>query len=100
MQDDRINFDGDAQNRDRAIKLLDELLKAQGNFGVYGDLSHGLTEILKVNGVDIKEKKRFLEVNVFPISGQGHDFAFTIDIKKKKIIDLVVGEVTPQPEIR
>ncbi|BBO79189.1 hypothetical protein DSCW_66060 [Desulfosarcina widdelii] len=100
MQDDRINFDGNAQNRDRAIKLLDEILKEQGDFGVYGDLSHGLTEILKANGVDIAEKKHFLEVSIYPISGQGHDFSFNIDIKEKKLIDLVVGEIEPQPEIR
>ena len=100
MQEDRINFDGNDQNRDRAIKLLDELLKEQGNFGVYGDLSHGLTEILNANGVDIVEKKHFLEASIYPISGQGHDLAFTIDIRKKKLIDLIVGKIEPQPEIR
>ena len=78
--------------------MLDEILKEQGDFGVYGDLGSGLNDVLQSNGIDIEARNRSLEVSIYPLSGQGHDFSFIIDIDKRALTHLVVGEILPQPE--
>jgi len=54
---------------------------------------------LKSNRVDIDANNDFLEISVYPLSGQGHDFSFIIDINNGKLTNLVVGEIAPQPDI-
>ena len=99
MTEDKIIFEGNNENKDYIIILLDEILKVQGDFGVYGNLSFGIADILKSNIINIQEENNLLNVSIYPISGQGHDFNFTIDIDNKKLRDLVVGEIEPEPDI-
>ena len=99
MTEDKIIFEGNNENKDYIIKLLDEILKDQGDFGVYGNLSFGIADILKSNIINIQEENNLLNVSIYPISGQGHDFNFTIDTDNKKLRDLVVGEIEPEPDI-
>ena len=54
---------------------------------------------MESNGVAIEAIDGFLEVGICPLSGHGHDFNFIIDSSKRKLTNLVVGEIAPQPEM-
>jgi len=95
-----IQFDGSAGARKKAIELLDNVLKEQGDLGVYGDLSDGVEVLIKDMNIRIVQEKDNYSIDIYPkhTSG-GHDFSFTIDSKTGKRSDVVIGEVLPEPDI-
>ncbi|MFH1877509.1 MAG: hypothetical protein ABH883_01720 [Candidatus Omnitrophota bacterium] len=90
----RIHFEGDAGAKEEAIEMLDAVLKTQGDFGVYGDLSGGLSALASGYHVKIIDRETSLMVSIYPESGTGHDFAFTIEKTTKTLENPVVGEIT------
>ncbi len=87
--------------KNRIAKILDEALKKSGDFGVYGNLSSGLENLVNDFIVTITEKKKAYFIDCGPLSGYGHDCQFSIN-KKLKIIDknsVCVGEVIAPPDL-
>ena len=96
-----VQFEGNQQLRKYAIELLDKVLKEEGDFGVYGDLSDGLETVVKDMNVKIVEEKDYYSVSIYPKKATGgHDFSFTIDKKREKRSDVIVGEVVPDPDFK
>jgi len=94
-----IQFDGNSQSKNNAIELLDRVLKEQGDFGVYGDLSDGVAVLIKEMNIKIEKEKNAYSIDIFPKNTSGgHDFSFTIDIKTEKISGVVFGEISPEPD--
>lgn len=100
MIEKNLRFTGHVEDQDHVLTLLDEILKAQGNFGVYGDLSTGLADVLEANGIDIEGNGTLLNISIYPLSGQGHDFSFVVDTEQKELRDLTVGEIMPEPDVK
>lgn len=98
MESPNIHFDGGGESKANALKLIDGVLKKQGNLGVYGDLSAGLDALQREMVIEIQEEKGFYHISIYPLSGGGHDFSFSIDIKKKEMTDVAVGEIEPPPD--
>ena len=95
-----IQFDGSTRARRKAIELLDNVLKEQGDLGVYGDLSDGVEVLIKDMNIRIVQEKDLYFIDIYPKNTSGgHDFSFTIDSKTGKRSDVVVGEVLPEPDI-
>ena len=92
------NIDSE-ENRIEVLDIIDRSLKQNGDFGVYGDLSDGLAEILRGNYMMVTNVKKLLNISVAPDSQAGHDFSFTINKQSLEISDLVVGEVIPPPDM-
>ena len=99
MQSENIHFIGEIESKLEAIKLIDEVLKKQGNLSAYGDLSVGLEVLKNDMEINIEEKEGFYNVELVPISGAGHDFSFSIDKEKKEMINVSVGSIEPPPNI-
>ena len=99
IQSKNIRFIGEVKSKLEAVILIDEVLKAQGNLSGYGDLSVGLEVLEKDMIINIEEKEGFYNIELEPISGAGHDFSFSIDIEKKKLINVVIGSIEPPPDI-
>jgi hypothetical protein len=85
------------ETRTEAFEILVKSLKVNGDFGVYGNLSIGIEEILKDNYISLTNAKKTLNVSIAPRSQSGHDFTFQINKGNLEITDLVVGEVIPPP---
>ena len=99
-QHNDIQFDGSTRARRKAIELLDSVLKEQGDFGVYGDLSGGVGVLLKDMNIRIVQEKNHYSIDIYPKNTSGgHDFSFTINSKTGKRSDVVIGEVLPEPDI-
>ena len=95
-----IQFDGSPKARDKAIEFLDNVLKEQGDLGVYGDLSDGVEVLIKDMNIRIVQEKDHYAIDIYPKTASGgHDFSFTIDSKTGKRSGVVVGEVLPEPDI-
>ena len=93
-----IQFEGNQQSRKEVVKLLDTVLKNQGDLGVYGDLSQGLETVLKEMNVKIEEQKDAYLIDIFPRKNTGgHDISFTIDKKTGKMSDVAGGEISTGP---
>lgn len=100
FQHSDIQFDGSARARRKAIELLDNVLKEQGDLGVYGDLSDGIEVLLKDMNIRIVQDKNHYSIDIYPKNASGgHDFSFTIDSKTGKRSGVVIGEVLPEPGI-
>lgn len=94
----RLNQDTDF---DKIIEILDNALKQGGDLGVYGDLSPGLQSLVQDFYITVTEDEEVFYVDCAPMSGQGHDFGFSI-IKKTGLIDensICVGEVEEEPDL-
>lgn len=90
---------GTPQSKTDVIELLDRVLKAQGDFGVYGNLSDGVEALVEYMNVSITVEEECYSIELSPKdSFGGHDFSFTINKKTETISDVVVGEVLPQPD--
>lgn len=95
-----IQFIGDPELKKIAMELLDKVLKEKGNWGVYGDLSGGILEIMEEMNIRIQEHADCYSIDIFPKSDSGgHDFCFRIDKKTGEISDAVIGEIEPPPEL-
>ncbi|MBU8892166.1 MAG: hypothetical protein KOO66_05270 [Bacteroidales bacterium] len=92
------NIDSE-ENRIEVLDIIDRSLIQNGNFGVYGDLSDGVAEILKENYMSVTNGKKILNISVAPDSQAGHDFSFSINKQSLEISDLIVGEVIPPPDM-
>jgi hypothetical protein len=99
MQNVAVQFEGNQNLKNNAIKLLDKVLKEQGDLGVYGNLSGGVSETIKDMNIKIVEEDDYYSIDISPKSSYGgHDFSFTIDKKTQKRSNVVVGEVLPPPD--
>ena len=99
IKNENIQFYGDQSVRNDAIKLLDRVLKEQGDFGSYGNLSGGIDDIKKDMNIKITEEEYYYSIDIYPESSfGGHDFGFTIDKITGKRSDVAVGEILPPPE--
>lgn len=96
MPEKSVSYVGN--NRGKDLTSLDEALKENGNFGVYGDLSDGLVSLLSYMYVSVERQENKLIVSAAPLSGEGHDFSFVVNLLNKEIDNVVIGEVLPQPE--
>jgi len=97
---DDIQFEGKPYARKKAIALLDQVLKEQGDLGVYGDLSAGVAILIDTMGISIEEQQGGYSISIYPKDASGgHDFSFTIDSHTGQRSDVVVGEVLPEPDI-
>ncbi|MDY6911716.1 MAG: hypothetical protein SVM79_05085 [Chloroflexota bacterium] len=93
-----IRFEGEEGNRKGAIRIVDEVLQENGNFGVYGDFSSGLLNVLEDFSVTISEEKEKYVVEIYQKnSGAGHDFSFEIDKNTMHLSNLVIGAIEPPP---
>ncbi len=86
------------ETRTEALVIIVNSLKMNGDFGVYGDLSIGIEEILKENYMAVTNDEKILNISIAPNSQSGHDFSFQINKGNLEITDLVVGEVIPPPD--
>jgi len=94
-----ILFDGNKDKIKAAVELIDRALKEQGDLGVYGDLSGGLSEITERMNVRITEHDDSYSVSIWPKSGKGgHDFSFTVYKSTGRMSDTAVGEILPEPD--
>lgn len=100
IKNEDIEFMGDQRSKGAAIELLDKVLREQGDFGVYGNLSGGIGEMRKDMKIRITEETALYSIEISPKSTVGgHDFFFTIDKKTGKRSDITVGEVLPEPGV-
>ncbi|MCX5686735.1 MAG: hypothetical protein NTW09_04680 [Candidatus Omnitrophica bacterium] len=98
-KDDRnIRFEGNPDEKAKAIALVDIVLKGQGDLGVYGNLSGGVDSLIKEMRITITDKGAYYAVDMAPRSGQGHDFSFTIDKGTGRRSEVAIGEVLPPPK--
>lgn len=95
--DHKLHFSGSRETQQEAIAIADSSLKKNGNFGVYGNLTAGLYELLRQNHVWIEDRETYYLLSTSPDSGTGHDFSMAIDKNSLQISELVVGEVIPPP---
>ena len=77
----------------QAIEQASEFLKKEELFGNLMDYSSDL----RVRIFDLGSK---FEVDLGPISGEGHDFNFVVKKRTKKLIEdsLAIGEVISEPD--
>jgi len=92
-----VFFEGKEVSRNSAMELVDRALWEHGDLGVYGNLSGGLEEIIKEMFLRITDEGEYYSVSVWPKSGCGHDFGFTVSKTTGEISNVVVGEVLPEP---
>ena len=64
IKNENIQFYGDQSVRNDAIKLLDRVLKEQGDFGSYGNLSGGIDDIKKDMNIKITEEEYYYSIAV------------------------------------
>lgn len=96
VQYDSVSYIGNSREMD--LVLLDEALKKNGDFGVYGDISEGLAELLMYMYLSVEHRENQLIVTAAPLSGEGHDLSFRVNLINRSIDNLVVGEIIPPPD--
>ena len=94
---DKVKYTGDTE-RSEAIEYINKILKEKGDLGVYGDLSPGLEGLIKDSNINLVERETHYQLELSPVSNEGHDFSLKIDKEKPVIYDVVVGEIEPDPE--
>ncbi len=95
-----IRFTGYENEKIDAINFVDEALKKYGDFGVYGDLSSGLEELVKdklIIEITLETTNYFISIYPENTDLGGHDFSFSIDKETGLISDVAVGEIEPPP---
>ena len=97
-----IHFTGKQNEKIAIINFVDSALKKYGDFGVYGDLSSGLEELIKNNFIiKITDEETIYFISIYPENTDlgGHDFAFDIDKETGIISNVAVGEIEPPPDL-
>ncbi len=92
-----INIDSE-KLKTEIFGIIEEGLRLNGDFGVYGDLSIEIEVLLQENYMTVTNNKLSLNISIAPDSQSGHDFSFTINKSSLEINDLIVGEVIPPQE--
>ncbi len=98
MQNKNIHFTDRDKSKKEAIELIDAVLRKQGDLGAYGDLSAGLDSLTHDTDITIEEISGFYHISLSPLSGEGHDFSFSIDKHSKSMVDVVIGNIEPPPD--
>ncbi|MEM7483531.1 MAG: hypothetical protein AAF481_20420 [Acidobacteriota bacterium] len=63
----------------------------------YGDLTAGLAELDKYFEVTIEDSGDHWSVDLWPHSGEGHDYMFGVAKDTGEMVDVVIGHLFPMP---
>lgn len=83
--------------------FLDKAMRENGDFGVYGSVAGGLSDLMSFMEVELKYReeaggKAFWDVNATPKDGHGHFLGFAIDAKTGGIDGCMAGHLEPEPD--
>ncbi|MBN2361375.1 MAG: hypothetical protein JXR83_18130 [Deltaproteobacteria bacterium] len=67
------------RSEEEALAFIDRCMREQGDFGVYGDVRDGLTDLHPNLTVEIFERPESYWVSITPEDGHGHFLKFSVD---------------------
>lgn len=77
------------------IAAIDEAMRLQGDFGVYGSVSEGLVALARDQRVIVRRAVRpgVYSVSVSSPSGHGHHLSFTVDVATRTLDGVAAGHM-------
>lgn len=87
------------KKKSKFINILEDALKADKEFLESECLDDNIEELISDLRLTIIDQGSKLEIDLAPISGEGHDFNFLVKKRSKRIVkdSLMVGEVISEP---
>lgn len=77
------------------VVFIDAALRRHGDFGVYGNVTAGLTALLHASALSLGRGPGYYSMVVSPRDGHGHELAFRIDARTGVISGLSAGHLAP-----
>lgn len=89
-----------SKRRAKFINILEYALKADKEFLESECLDDNVEDLISDLRLTIIDHGSKMEIDLAPISGEGHDFNFLVKKRSKRIVkdSLMVGEVISEPE--
>lgn len=88
----------DEERRNQAIDIINQAIEKNRDLFDSETLFDGLKEYTEDMVITITDRDTFFSLDIFPKSGAGHDFGFTVDKDTLEVKDMAVGELDPDPE--
>ncbi|MBL4636939.1 MAG: hypothetical protein JKY56_24010 [Kofleriaceae bacterium] len=79
------------------FSFLDNALRTNGDFGVYGAVTEGIAELAANSNLTIVRSAESYSVSISPRDGHGHELSFSIDRKTGEISNMAAGHSIPPP---
>ena len=82
----------------KEVEFLEDAMRKNGDFGVYGSVQDGLRSLVTHMEVSMKEDDENWEVSAYPRDDHGHFLEFPINKVTGEIDDVAAGHLEPEPE--
>jgi len=75
------------------IARIDAAIRKHGDFGVYGNITGGLTSLLAHSSISMARAPGRYAVSVEPRSGEGHKLSFTVVLATGALEGVAAGHI-------